>query len=86
MRWEKRSRDLLDVYVASKPGLPPNYRKKLLKDWKNVWTETLETMGERGKAFDVVDFDPDRPIEDTCDPDELRRLAAEDDACGCVVS
>lgn len=73
-------------YVASKRGLPPEWRISLLRDWKKVWTKTLETMGERGAAFDVVIFNPDDPGNDACAPDELRRLGDENDACGCVVS
>ena len=70
-------------YLASKP---PEFRKETTALWNEVWTKTLEAMGERGAAFDVVDFDPDDPENDACEPDELRRLGGENDACGCVVS
>lgn len=73
-------------YVASLRRLPSGWRMSLLRDWKRVWTKTLEKMGERGAAFDVVDFDPDVPTDDACDPDELRRLGGGNDACGCAVS
>lgn len=70
-------------YLASKPS---KFRKKTTTLWNEVWTKTLETMEERGEAFNVVGFDPDDPENDACDPDELRGLGDENDACGCVVS